>query len=244
MIRERRIKLTDRLQAIADFVKPGESIADIGTDHGFLPMTLFNSGVSPHVILCDVNKGPLEKASNNIIEYFPGKTFDMRLGDGLSPLEAGEVDVVVIAGMGGLLIADILAKDIKKTRSFKKFILQPRNAQDKLRSWLYENSFDIIDEVLVKERKYICEIIVAVPQGSHHEILETPDESPLEFEISPLLFQKKDPLLLEFLKNKIKIEEKIIHDIKKGSGKNHMEQLNISKERLKALEGLLASIDF
>ena len=106
------IKLSDRLQKIADFIEPGESVADIGTDHGFLPIALWEQGKSPHVILSDINSGPLEKARFNINKHFPEKQFDIRIGNGIQTIRPAEVDNIVIAGMGGLLIAEILGDEL------------------------------------------------------------------------------------------------------------------------------------
>ena len=152
------IKLTDRLQKIADFIEKGETVADIGTDHGLLPISLWETGKSPFVVLSDINAGPLEKAKHNINKHYPEKSFDVRIGSGISTLKPSEVDAVVIAGMGGLLISEIIGADPELSGSFKKFILQPRNAQDKLRAWLLGHGFQIHNEALVREGKYLCEI--------------------------------------------------------------------------------------
>ena len=227
------IKLSDRLQKIADFIEPGESVADIGTDHGFLPIALWERGKCPHVILGDINAGPLEKARANIQKHYPDKTFDVRIGSGIQTVLPAEVDVIVIAGMGGLLIAEILGDDLKKSKSFKKLILQPRNAQDKLRLWLVENGFDFADETLVRERKYLCEIILVVPVKPG---LETKAPCNLiDLEISPILFKKNDPLLVEFIENKIRIENKVYEAIQAAAVKNKVEKLRESKERIKLL---------
>ena len=228
------IKLSDRLQKIADLIEPGESIADIGTDHGFLPIALWERGKSPHVILSDINTGPLEKARDNINKYFPEKAFDLRIGSGLQTLKTAEVDTIVIAGMGGLLIAEILGEDLKKSKSYRKMILQPRNAQDKLRLWLLENGFAIQDESLVREGKYLCEIILAVPEDRSVEI--KPDE--IDLEISPILFTKKHPLLVEFIENKIRIEKKVYEAIKDGATKEKADKLKKSEERIELLQEL------
>lgn len=244
------LKLSDRLQKIADFIEPGESVADIGTDHGFLPAALWESGKSPRVILSDVNAGPLEKAKANLERYFPDKEFDLRIGSGLRTLESAEVDTVVIAGMGGLLISDILGDDLEKSKTYRKLILQPRNAQDKLRAWLLENGFVIREEALVRERKYLCEIIVAMPKiwpidgrsaGSRqiakeqapHRLVER--FSDLDLEISPILFEKNDPLLIEFIENKIRIEMKVYNEIQAGAKKDKAEKLERSAKRLELL---------
>lgn len=236
------LKLPDRLQKIADFIEPGESIADIGTDHGFLPIYLYETGKSPHVILSDIKKGPLEKAKENINKYDPDKVFDIRLGSGLLSIDSGEVDTIVIAGMGGLLIADILGTDQQKSKSYQKFILQPRNAQDKLRRWLLENDFLIQDETLVKEGKYICEIILAMPItriSNRQKEGDTLWIGELDFEFSPILFKNKDPLLAEFIENKIRIEKKIIKDVSRvTSSKNHY-ILEESEQRIISLQKLL-----
>lgn len=159
--------LSDRLQAIADFVLPDESIADIGTDHGFVPIVLLESGRVPFAVLSDINEGPVEKAKSHLAEHsIPESRYALRHGDGLLTVEPFEVSTVIIAGMGGENIIDILAFDIAKTKSFKRLILQPRKRPDLLRKWLYENGFSIIHEKLVKEQEKICEIIVAEPAVS------------------------------------------------------------------------------
>jgi tRNA (adenine22-N1)-methyltransferase len=231
------IKLSDRLQKIADFIEPGESVADVGTDHGFLPIALWEQGKSPHVILSDINAGPLEKARFNINKYFPEKEFDIRIGSGIQTIRPAEVDDIVIAGMGGLLIAEILGDDLEKSRSYKKLILQPRNAQNKLRAWLLENGFTIRDEVLVRERKYLCEIIQAVPGGSEtaKALNKKIDPDDIDLEISPILFVKNDPLLVEFIENKIRIESGVHAAIEAGAVKDKAEKLQKSEDRIKLL---------
>lgn len=244
------VKLSARLQKIADFIEPGESVADIGTDHGFLPAALWESGKSPRVILSDINAGPLKKAKTNLDRYFPDKKFDLRIGNGIRTLEPAEVDTIVIAGMGGLMIADILGGNLEKSKTYRKLILQPRNAQDKLRRWLLENGFTIRDEALVRERKYLCEIIVAVPsnqqidsrpkgsrqstegQAPHRPVKRFSD---LDLEISPILFEKNDPLLIEFIENKIRIEMKVYNEIQAGAKKDKAEKLEKSAKRLELL---------
>ncbi len=238
------IKLSDRLQAIANMVNPGETVADIGTDHGFLPISLWEKGISPHVILSDIKKGPLEKARENISKHCPEEDFDIRLGGGLATLNSGEADVIVIAGMGGQLIAEILSEKLTIARSAKRLIFQPRNSQNKLRKWLCDNDFNIVDEVLVREGKYICEVIAAEPNNSQdrkdqweHDQDQQIDE--LNYEISPIIFQKKDPLLVEFIRNKIRIENKIIKDIRNGIRTDEHEKLRNSQERISKLQAML-----
>ena len=157
-----------------------------------------------------------------------------------------EVDDIVIAGMGGGLIAEILEDDLAKSKSYKKLILQPRNAQDKLRGWLLENGFQIEDEVLVREGKYLCEIILAAPKnrsGETDNYEKKQDDYDFELhsidlEISPILFHKKDPLLVEFIENKIRIEKKILKAIKAGANQEKAEKMKKSEDRIRLLQEL------
>lgn len=142
-------------------------MADIGTDHGFLPIYLIENDISPSVIMTDVSRPSLMKGSDNLdMLGADRKRADFRVGDGISVLDSGETDVVVIAGMGGMLIRDIMSVDMEHTCSFRKYILQPRTRQGHLRKWLLENGFTIIHEDLVEEGRFIPEIITALsPQA-------------------------------------------------------------------------------
>jgi tRNA (adenine22-N1)-methyltransferase len=238
--------LSDRLKKIADLIHDGEKVADIGTDHAKLPIYLRLKKISPQVILSDLRPGPLEKARQNIDRFAPNETFDVRLGSGLAPIGAGEVQVIVIAGMGGLLTADIIGVDLNKSYSFDKFILQPRNASDKLRAWLLSHGFFITDETLVKEGKFICEIITALPLRKACDAnTDVNSISKLDLEISPILFHKSDPLLIAFIERKIAAEKKAILDIDKAEGVQELtaaakqRRIEIS-DRLSALEDLVS----
>ena len=159
-------RLSKRIYKIAEKVRPGESAADIGTDHGYVPMLLMRNNVSPYVIMSDISDGSLAKAKETFAIAgldVPGDCF--RTGDGLSTIKPGEVDDIIIGGLGGLTIAGILADDTEKSRSFKKIIMQPRKHSGNLRYYLYTNGWDITDEDLAPEGKFICEIITAEISG-------------------------------------------------------------------------------
>jgi len=220
------IKLSERLEIIANLIDENETMADIGTDHGFLPVALWERGICKKIILSDVNKGPLEKASQNIKATNPGIEFDLRLGNGLETISSGEVSTLVIAGMGGVLITEILGADLEKSKSFKKIILQPRNGQSKLRYWLLTNGFDIIKEELVKEGFYICEIIAAKP--AHTVSNENIDWVEMNFELPEIEMIKGNQLIREFVNKKINIEKKIIKKIISGGNK----EFPLNKEKI------------
>ncbi|MCG8484580.1 MAG: class I SAM-dependent methyltransferase [Clostridia bacterium] len=227
------IRLTDRLQVIANHIQKGEKVADIGTDHGYIPIYIYQKNISDKLILTDINKGPMEIAVRNLRQHhIPQNHYDARIGDGLKPVKTGEVDTIVIAGMGGLLIKDILSYDMNKTKALKKLILQPRNAQDKLREWLLSNGFEILDESLVIEGKFICEIIVAVPGEGQ------PTEQ-IYYEIGKKLIEKKDPLLESFITRKINVEKSILKTTSQNDSKRSQNQYQLSKERIKKLKEVL-----
>jgi tRNA (adenine22-N1)-methyltransferase len=209
------IKLSARMQAIADEILPGRSVADIGTDHAMLPIYLYENGISPKIILTDSKEGPLLKARANL-EKFKLLDFisDLRLGSGLSVLQPGEIDTVVIAGMGGLLISGILGEDPGKSRSFSSFVLQPRTAADELRAWLDASGFSIVNEKLAAEGNRISEIFTVSSCESASGKEEFQEE--MDFEIPPLLLQLKDPMIGALIDKKIKQSREILENLAKS----------------------------
>lgn len=230
------MKLTNRLLKIASLVTKGKKIADIGTDHGYIPVHLLNEGNIDFAILADVNKGPLENARkevrhNNLIDKV-----DLRLGSGIEVLKKGEVDEVIIAGMGGILISELLEANIEVAQSTEKFILQPMQAQKELRKYLLNNGYEILDEVLVREDFRIYEIIVAKYTGKNTNV-----EDDIFYEVGNKLIENKDELLNEFIDKRIHTYTSILNKLEGKSGKGIDEKiedsrLNISKlEKLKTL---------
>ncbi len=156
------VRLSERLNCIASLIGEGESVCDIGTDHGFLPIYLARKGGHDPLIMTDVSRGSLDKAVADAEEELGEDEMpDARLGDGLDPVSPGEVEDIVIAGMGGIQILDILAWDFVKTLTYRKYILQPRRDAALLRKWLETNRFTITEECIVPERERFSEIICA-----------------------------------------------------------------------------------
>ncbi len=220
--------LTERLAAIANEIEKGESVADIGTDHGYLPMYLTKEEISPKVIMADISKGSLNKARRNCRELMPEVKFDFRNGNGLRVIKKGEVDVIVIAGMGGNLICDILGRDLGKAKSCKKLILQPRTAQGRLRAWLVRKGFDIVNEQLVREGRFICEIITAVPGEPRESIKLNLEPESIKWEMPYWVANLKNPLVNEFISYKIDRENRILKSMENSK--------NIPAEDVKAIE--------
>ncbi len=250
------IKLSDRLQKIANSVNNGETMADIGTDHGFLPIYLVTSGISPRVIMSDISEQSLMKSKQNSEKYIDEAEdkVDFRVGDGLCVLEPAEVDVVVVAGMGGKLIVDILAADMNLTCSFKKFIFQPRIGQGHLRKWLLENGFVIIRDDLVREGRYIPEIITALSPGAfevvshdteavcrkiagteYEDSLKTGDD--MLYKIPPWIISADGPVE-DFLLRNIDSQKRKLESVMLSKSRNHKLEDRICDE-IYYLKGLL-----
>lgn len=234
------IKLSDRLQLIAKEVNNGETVADIGTDHGFLPIYLWEQGISPKVIMADVSQGSLNKAQQNCNELYPDNTFDLRLGNGIQVLKEGEVDVVTIAGMGGILMTEILGYDLCKTKSFRKIVLQPRNNPGFLRHWLRNNGFCIINEQLVREGKFICEIITAIPKEIAIPMNNGPDS--IEYQFPHNLIDFKGPLTIEYLSRNLQSEKKILDAMNSGK-KTTFDDIRRQEYRIYYLERMIKSCE-
>ncbi|GAB6118077.1 MAG: hypothetical protein XD65_0140 [Caldanaerobacter subterraneus] len=216
------MKLTERLRKIAEYIPHGSKVADIGTDHGFIPVYLIKSKIATYVVASDLNKGSLNKAVKEVQKRNLQSLIDTRLGNGLNVLSPGEVDVVVIAGMGGILITKILeeGKDIAKT--IKKFILQPMKDSAYLRKYLIENGYKICDEELVKENQKYYEIIVA--EHGRQKV-----KNDIYYEVGEKLIQKKHPLLEEFLQYKIDKMKKIINKLPKTNEKRKQLEEKVKK---------------
>ncbi len=229
------LRLSPRLAAIAAAVHPGETLADIGTDHGYLPLALWEGGICPHVILTDVSPGSLQKAEETGRRFFPGVSFDLRLGDGLSVLRRGEADVAVMAGMGGLLIRQILDAAPDTASAMRALILQPRNNIGPLRHWLYTHGFSMEKETLVREGNRICEVLTAVPKEV--AVIRSMGPERIEYQYPRRLLTYRDPLLVPYLQGKLAEERRILADMRRGTDERAV--LRAQRWRIEYLEDLL-----
>ncbi|MEG2011598.1 MAG: class I SAM-dependent methyltransferase [Anaerovoracaceae bacterium] len=235
------MRLSDRLQEISNNIDPQETMADIGTDHGFLPLYLWETKKCSKVIMSDISKGSLEKARSNCKMYYPDEKFDLRLGSGIEVLQNGEVNAVVIAGMGGILMAEILGLNIQKAHSFDKLILQPRNSIGKLRFWLSHNGFQIKRESLVREGKYIWEILNVV-NGNTDGSFDNDDENSIVWELPMSLVENPNKLTAEFLEKKLSIENFVREKVLEGKIIDY-DKLNQTDKRIEYIDILLKKLE-
>ena len=157
-------KISKRLEAAASFVRRGVRIADIGSDHAYLPIYLYNSGLISFAVASDINEGPVKCGEANVREYGARNGVEVRRADGLSGIEEYAPDDIFILGMGGELIASIIDKAQWLKDPRVRLILQPMTHPEILRKYLYGNGFSIIDEKIIKDDK-IYQIICAEYSG-------------------------------------------------------------------------------
>lgn len=158
---KRMFSLGERLSACAEFVRKGSVAADIGTDHAKLPIWLVANGIIERAIASDINEGPIERAKSNIEHYGFSDKITAFIGDGLASLTPDMAQDIIIAGMGGELIAAILERAQWLKDNTYRLILQPMTHPEKLRAWLYDNGFDIIDEKAVLDANKLYTVICA-----------------------------------------------------------------------------------
>lgn len=153
--------MNNRLEKIASYIVDGKGVADIGTDHGFLPVALCQRGYPGNIVASDINSDPLNKAIRAAKNAGFSETIKFLLSDGLEACDPDEFDRVVIAGMGGDTIAGIISRVSWYKDSKHVFHLQPMSKQEVLRAWLMDNDFEIINEDLVVDNETIYQIISA-----------------------------------------------------------------------------------
>ena len=196
------MRLSPRLQAVATRVIGGVA-ADVGTDHGHLAAYLVNTGRCPRVIAIESAPRPADRA-RRCLALRCGDRAELRQGYGLDPVAPGEVDVAIIAGLGGDTVAEILACARHKAL---RFVLQPMTRVARLRAWLIENHFSVVDEDLLEEGGRLYDLLVAVPGGPRDGAACYPPIEPFQLtpagtlprdlllEIGPLLLAGVHPLL-------------------------------------------------
>lgn len=229
------MELSRRLKTLANYLEGAKSFIDIGTDHGYVPIYAVKNNIVDRAIASDINKGPTEKAKINVSFEGLSNKIDVRLGGGLSVLNIGEVEAVLMAGMGGNLIRDIIKNDINKVKNLKFMVLQAPQNPEVLREYLYTNNFEIIDEDLCFD------------EGIYYEIFKVKyDNNPLkieviskyDYEISPILLKNNNPLIKDYIKFKIAKYEKIFDFIKDNS-EGALKRKAELKKKIEYLRGLI-----
>lgn len=228
-----KLRLSARLRAIADLIEPGTTVVDIGTDHAYLPIFLVQNSIVPRAVAGEVSRGPYKAAQNAINNANLEGLIDLRLGNGLKIVMPGEVDTAIIAGMGGTTIVNVLEDSPDVVKSLRRLIIQPMIAASAVRRWFSLNGWCIIDEVLVIDDGRMYEIIMA-EKGS------MAINEPILYEIGPVLWEKKPPLIKLHIERLISQTERILKEMAIGDGESRKFYEHVKK--LQELEAKMACL--
>ncbi|WP_213648262.1 class I SAM-dependent methyltransferase [Paenibacillus sp. J23TS9] len=240
------MKLSRRLEMIMELIPENSRLADIGSDHALLPVAAVKSGRVLQAVAGEVNQGPFKAAAKQVAEAGLQGQIAVRRGDGLAVIEAGEVDVITIAGMGGSLIASILDNSLNKLRDVQLLILQPNVGEDILRRWLMEHGWLLTSEKILEEEGKIYEILTAVPEHEDERIssrmLYEQQEWPVSngegtFTVTSELLLRMGPWLLKeptsVLSDKWNSELDKLHGILESLSASKQESAEVKSRQLK-----------
>ena len=230
------MQLSQRLSSVASMVTAGNCLADVGTDHGYVPIYLYERNVIPRAIAMDVNKGPLERATLHIAESGMKEAIETRLSDGLAALKPGEADSVVIAGMGGPLIIRILSAYPEVTSSLKELILQPQSEIPEVRMWLYEQGYEIVEEHMVFEDGKYYPMFKAVKNSQAEKLTD------LEYKYGKLSVLEEKSVLKAYLVREIANKQTILKKLNEENTEKSRNRIEQIAAILTELEGMLNEV--
>ncbi len=234
------MQLSNRLTTVAQFVTKGSRVADIGCDHAHTSIYLVEKEIAVSSIAMDINKGPLERAKENICRYQYEDKITTRLSDGAKELKAGEVDTLLMSGMGGLLVNKILSDSIEVVKEVKELILQPQSEIALVRKYIYELGFFIEKEVmLVEDEKYYTVMKAVRVNIVGENILTKPYEKEIFYRYGKLLLEEKNLILKQFLEYGKQSYEKILKEISGNLSKKTQIRCKELQQELKYIEEAL-----
>lgn len=245
------MKLSARLQVIADELSLGCRMADIGSDHALLPVYAVKNGKASFAVAGEVNDGPYEAARRQVAEAGEQSRISVRKGDGLAVINPGEVDAITIAGMGGALIVSILASGIDKLTGVKRLVLQPNVGEEFVRSWLIENGWYLEKEQILEEDGKIYEVLTAVADPGAEALNEQlyQDKAmngsiviskPLLLRIGPRFIMNPSPILLKKWQGEIAKLEKICRQVALSDQEASRERESELRQEIEQLKEVLA----
>jgi len=228
------LKLSNRLMTVISMVTPGHIVADVGTDHGYVPIYLVEEKIAPKAFAMDVNEGPLSIAKSHIEEIGLSAQIETRLSDGVRALKPQEADTVVIAGMGGMLIKKILEEGLETISMLKELVLSPQSDLREVRLFLKDNRISITKEKMIFEDGKYYWVLHCVPQT---ECVETDVPSIVSERFGTNLILNRDETLHRFL---LEQERKYADILAQMEGRVSDEaRMDANREELQAIrEGL------
>lgn len=207
------VRLSKRLTLLSRMVTEGHVLADVGTDHGYIPISLIKQGKIPKAIAMDIRQGPLLRAKEHIAEHDLGGYIETRISDGVEALHEGEADTILIAGMGGGLILHILEEGKNVIESAQELILQPQSEIEKVRAYLFQMGYEITGEDMLKEDGKYYQIIICKPGKKRKS-----PPNPVFCRYGERLLSLQHPVLREYLVYRKKQYESILEELKRHKG--------------------------
>lgn len=200
-----------RLNTLAEMVDPQARVADIGTDHAYLPIQLIKSQKITFAIASDIGKGPLANAQQDIMEAGFENKIETRLGPGLATIKPSDkIDTVVIAGMGGKLITQILDDAYKQGQIYTTLILEPNIGESGVRTWLAAHNYEIAREELLFEAGHTYELIKAKLSSQPHSLTER------ELFFGPKILEQKNQVFYQKWHGQKQYFEKLLGNLQKA----------------------------
>ena len=217
------VKISNRLMTAASLVSEGMILADVGTDHGYVPIYLMEQKRIPSAIAMDINEGPLERAREHITLYGMDTYIKTRLSDGVAAMKPGEADAILIAGMGGGLVIKILTEGREILSSVSELILQPQSEVERVRHFLYEEGYHIVaEDIVYEDGKFypMMRVLHGAEAGDYPEIY---------FQYGKDLLLNNHAVLADYLKK----EEQTLFSIKKQlTDENKEERIRLRIEEI------------
>lgn len=230
-------QLSKRLQAVSTYIPTGSRLADIGSDHAYLPINLMLQGKISMAIAGEVNEGPWQSAHNNVEKYELEGVVDVRKGDGLAVIQEDEVDVIVIAGMGGALITDILNNGLEKLLSVKRLILQPNVASHLVRQWFIVHQWELKAETIVEEDGQYYEVLMAEqgdPEEPYNEM--TAEQRQKAILMGPFLLAEKNEAFLNKWTAECKKRKQVVASLQKATNEESKDKLQWVEKELQMIK--------
>lgn len=221
-----------RLETIGRLVPQGAVVADVGTDHAYLPVWLIEQGRIERAIAGDIAAGPCQAARSTIAQHGLQKSVEVRQGSGLSVLKPGEASCITIAGMGASTMIAILEADMEVAQAAELLLLQPMAGAASLRAWLCEHGWKLIDEELVDDAPHFYEIISARRGASRAY-------SAAEYAVGPVLWAKQHPLVGRQLERQLVTTQQLLENM----GRSERARASSRYQELQQLQAALEVLE-
>lgn len=228
---QERVTLDRRLKQVVAYIPEGSVLADIGSDHAYVPCFAIQQGIVKRAIAGEVNRGPMEAAQAQVALIGATNEIDVRLGDGLAVLKKDEATCVTICGMGGSLISSILEAGKTKLGAVERLVLQPNVDGQHVRLWLLSNGYRLVEETIVEENDKVYEILVG--ERGEETVYKTGEEREWQLLFGPYLVESRpEPFKLKWRREADKLDY-VLGQMEVGTQTDTLRQKHVAFTRLR-----------